>query len=319
MKAFLVFVILLFFFRITYGQGHYSGSSFNPNDYFAPHAGIIIPVWYGFANMDYYNAAGKKSDQLINPVPENPTALNIKQNVKTHSFILMAIYGGKGKILGADWGMMVIPTLNSPTASIALDYYSQQTGTGNYTFTNKSLGFGDMYIQPVWLSWKQNKMQYALNYGVWAPTGKYEPNSLDNGGHGYWSQNIRGAVKYKPIGQVGITVATTLEINHWQKDTDFREGSHLTIDGGGTYLLNSRGDEIGIFGHYTKQVSDDKGSTGSFLSDRIAGVGGFVSYWIVPKKVGAMARVTQNFSTESRFGGIAFQTGLNILIPTSPH
>lgn len=194
MKAFLVFVILLFFFRITYGQGHYSGSSFNPNDYFAPHAGIIIPVWYGFANMDYYNAAGKKSDQLINPVPENPTALNIKQNVKTHSFILMAIYGGKGKVLGADWGMMVIPTLNSPTASIALDYYSQQTGTGNYTFTNKSLGFGDMYIQPVWLSWKQNKMQYALNYGVWAPTGKYEPNSLDNGGHGYWSQNIRGAV-----------------------------------------------------------------------------------------------------------------------------
>lgn len=319
MKAFLVFVILLFFFRITYGQGHYSGSSFNPNDYFAPHAGIIIPVWYGFANMDYYNAAGKKSDQLINPVPENPTALNIKQNVKTHSFILMAIYGGKGKVLGADWGMMVIPTLNSPTASIALDYYSQQTGTGNYTFTNKSLGFGDMYIQPVWLSWKQNKMQYALNYGVWAPTGKYEPNSLDNGGHGYWSQNIRGAVKYKPIGQVGITVATTLEINQWQKDTDFREGSHLTIDGGGTYLLNSRGDEIGIFGHYTKQVSDDKGSTGSFLSDRIAGVGGFVSYWIVPKKVGAMARVTQNFSTESRFGGIAFQTGLNILIPTSPH
>lgn len=110
-----------------------------------------------------------------------------------------------------------------------------------------------------------------------------------------------------------------MEINHWQKDTDFREGSHLTIDGGGTYLLNSRGDEIGIFGHYTKQVSDDKGSTGSFLSDRIAGVGGFVSYWIVPKKVGAMARVTQNFSTESRFGGIAFQTGLNILIPTSPH
>ena len=319
MKAFLVFVILLFFFRITYGQGHYSGSSFNPNDYFAPHAGIIIPVWYGFANMDYYNAAGKKSDQLINPVPENPTALNIKQNVKTHSFILMAIYGGKGKVLGADWGMMVIPTLNSPTASIALDYYSQQTGTGNYTFTNKNLGFGDMYIQPVWLSWKQNKMQYALNYGVWAPTGKYEPNSLDNGGHGYWSQNIRGAVKYKPIGQVGITVATTLEINHWQKDTDFREGSHLTIDGGGTYLLNSRGDEIGIFGHYTKQVSDDKGSTGSFLSDRIAGVGGFVSYWIVPKKVGAMARVTQNFSTESRFGGIAFQTGLNILIPTSSH
>lgn len=47
--------------------------------------------------------------------------------------------------------MMIIPTLNSPTASIALDYYSQQTGAGRYNFTNKSLGFGDMYIQPIWL------------------------------------------------------------------------------------------------------------------------------------------------------------------------
>lgn len=319
MRALILLAATLVIIKSSYGQGHYSGSSFNPNDYFAPHAGIIIPVWYGFANMDYYNKVGEKSDQLINPVPGNPTTLNIKQNVKTHSFIMMAIYGGKGKILGADWGMMIIPTLNSPTASIALDYYSQQTGSGNYTFTNKSLGIGDMYIQPIWLSWKHNNMQYALNYGVWAPTGKYEPNSLDNGGHGYWSQNIRAAAKYRPIEKVGITLATTLEINHWQKDTDFKEGSHLTVDGGGTYLFSSRGDEVGVFGHYTQQISDDKGSTGSFLSDKIAGIGGFVSYWIVPKKVGAMARVTQNFSTESRFGGIAFQTGLNILIPTSPH
>lgn len=319
MRTLILLATLLTIIRSAYGQGHYNGSSFNPNDYFAPHAGIIIPVWYGFANMDYYNAAGKRSDQLINPVPGNPTALTIKQKVKTHSFILMAIYGGKGKILGADWGLMIIPTLNSPTASIALDYYSQQTGSGNYTFTNKSLGIGDMYIQPVWLSWKQNNMQYAINYGVWIPTGKYKPNSLDNGGHGYWSQNIRGAIKYKPIKQISMTLAATLEINHWQKNTDFREGNHLTIDGGATYLLNSRGDEIGLFGHYTQQISDDKGSIGSFLSDKIAGLGGFVSYWIVPEKIGLMARITQNFSTKNRFGGMAFQAGLNILIPTSPH
>jgi hypothetical protein len=63
---------------------------------------------------------------------------------------------------------------------------------------------------------------------------------------------------------------------------------------GGSYVLNSRGDEVGVFGHYTKQVSDDKGTEGSFLSDQTAGIGGFVSYWIVPKKIGAMARITQS-------------------------
>lgn len=299
----------------SFGQGHYNGSSFNPNDYFAPHEGIIIPVWYGYANMDYHNSKGEKSDQLITPKPENPTVLNIEQNVKTHSFILMAIYGGKGKIAGANWGMMVIPTLNSPTASVALDYYSQQTGSGTYTFTNKSIGFGDMYLQPVWLSWKKNSFQYALNYGVWAPTGKYEPNSMDNGGHGYWSQNIRGAVKYKPNHKINLSIASTFEINHWQKKTDFKEGSHLTIDFGGSYLINNRGDEFGVFSHYTQQISDDKGSEGNHVSDKIAGIGAFGSYWIIPKKVGAMFRITQNFNAENRFGGTAIQSGINILIP----
>jgi hypothetical protein len=214
-----IFYVLLFILSglEVYGQGHYNGSSFNPNDYFAPHEGFIIPVWYGYANMNYLNGQGKKTDQLINPVPGNPTALQIEQKVITHSFILMAIYGGKGKILGANWGLMVIQTVNSPTANIALDYYSQQTGPGRYVFTNKSLGFGDMYVQPIWLSWKQGKFQYALNYDLWAPTGKYEHGSLDNGGHGYWSHNIRGALKYKPTSKINLSIAPTLEINQWQK------------------------------------------------------------------------------------------------------
>ncbi|OJZ07139.1 transporter [Sphingobacterium sp. 40-24] len=313
-KIFYVFLFILSMMKV-YGQGHYNGSSFNPNDYFAPHEGLIIPVWYGYANMNYFNGQGKKTDQLINPVHGNPTALQIEQKVITHSFILMAIYGGKGKILGANWGLMVIPTVNSPTANIALDYYSQQTGPGRYVFTNKSLGFGDMYVQPIWLSWKQGKFQYALNYGLWAPTGKYEHGSLDNGGHGYWSHNIRGALKYKPTSKINLSIAPTLEINQWQKNTDFKEGSHLTFDLGGSYLLNSRGDEVGLFGNYSKQVSDDKGTEGSFLSDQNAGIGAFGSYWVVPHKIGIMARVTQNFATENRFGGIAFQTGVNFLIP----
>lgn len=298
----------------AFSQGHYSGSSFNPNDYFAPHEGWIIPVWYGYADMNYYNQAGKQSDQLINPAPGNPTELHIKQNVKTHSFILMAIYGGKGKILGANWGMMVIPTLNSPTANIALDYYSIQTGSGSYVFTNKSVGFGDMYIQPIWLSWTKGKFSYALNYGVWAPTGKYKPNDLDNGGHGYWSHNIRVAGKIKPEKKLNISLAGTLELNQWQKDTDFKEGTHLTFDLGGSYVLNTKGDEVGMFSHYTSQIGDDKGTNGGFLSDRVAGVGGFYSYWIKPMKIGLMARITQNFGAENRFAGTAAQVGVNFLI-----
>ncbi|CAL1518469.1 transporter [Chitinophaga sp. MM2321] len=309
-------IILLLFLPLlhitSFAQGHYTGSSFNPGDYFAPHAGWIIPVYYGYANMNYYNDAGNRSDQLITPTPSDPTSVHIKQNVKTNSFILMAIYGGKGKILGADWGMMVIPTLNSPTANIALDYYTGQTGSGTYTFTNKSLGFGDLYIQPVWLSWTKGKWSYALNYGVWAPTGKYKLHDLDNGGLGYFSHNIRVASRVKPISKLSISVAGTLELNHTQKESDFKEGTHLTIDFGSSYVFSSKGHEAGLFGHFTRQISDDTGE-GSLLSDRIWGIGGFGSYWLKPGKIGIMGRITQNFSARNRFAGTAAQVGVNFL------
>ncbi|MBB5440435.1 hypothetical protein HDC92_004136 [Pedobacter sp. AK017] len=48
--------------------------------------------------------------------------------------------------------------MNYHETKIALDYYSSQTGSGNYVFTNKSLGFGDTYVQPVWLSWTKGKI-----------------------------------------------------------------------------------------------------------------------------------------------------------------
>lgn len=76
---------------------------------------------------------------------------------------------------------------------------------------------------------------------------------------------------------------------------------------------------MGVFAHYATQVGDDKGSNGGFASDQIAGVGAFGSYWIVPMKIGIMARVTQNFAAENRFGGTAIQAGVNILIPSSSH
>lgn len=310
-----LFTVGLIFFLKTaaFSQGHYNGSSFNPGDYFAPHAGWIVPFYYGYAHMYYYNNDGKKADKLINPTPGNPTSLDIQQNVNTNSFILMAIYGGKKKVLGADWGMMVIPVLNNPTANIALDYYSNQTGPGSFKFTNKTWGFGDLYIQPVWLSWTKDKWSYGFTYGMWAPTGRYKPHDLDNAGLGYASHNIRVATRYKAPSKLSATLAATFELNHKQKESDFREAPHLTVDYGGTYLINKRGDEVGLFGHYTSQLGDDKGSSGSFLSDKIYGVGGFGSYWIKPHKIGVMMRVTQNFSARNRFSGTAVQAGFNFL------
>jgi hypothetical protein len=304
--------LVLSFSHFTVAQGHYNGGSFNPNDYFTAPPGFIIPAYYGYANMDFYNADGEKTDQLINPVPGNPTSVNLEQNVKTNSFILMLIYGGKGKILNADWGMMLIPMVNNPTANIALDYYTSETGSGNVSFKSNSWGLGDLYLQPIWLTWNRDKWSYSFTYGVWAPLGKYEAGDPENVGLGYWSHNFRAATKFRAAPQWLISLATTYEINAKQEGVDFEEAPHFTLDYGLSYTL-LKGHEFGLFGFYTTQTGEDNGTEGSFLSDQYAGLGAYGSYWIKPGKYGVLARVTQHFGTTNRFAGTTFQIGFNTL------
>lgn len=319
MRAFLLSVLVLSGLKLL-AQGHYMGSSFNPNDYFAPPPGFIIPVYYSYASMNYYNAEGNKSDQLINPVPGNPTSLSIEQQVNTHSFIAMVLYGGKNKILGANWGVMLLPTLNSPTANITLDYYSTQTDTGRVTLPSSSLGLGDLYVQPLWLSWTKPKWTYGLSYGMWLPIGRYSAGDAKNTGLGYLSHNIRAATKYVASPQWSVSMTATMELNHKQSGVDFTEAPHLTIDLGGVHTFK-KGHEFGMFGHYTKQLGEDTGTEGSFVSDRTFGIGAYGSYWLKPLKYGLLARYVQNFGVRNRFGGGAFAIGFNMLflnLPATP-
>ena len=293
-------------------QGHYMGSSFNPNDYFAPPSGFIVPLYYSYANMNFHNASGSRSDQVINPVPGDPTTLSIEQNVRTNAFIAMVLYGGRKKVVNADWGFLVLPTANNPTANLALDYYSTRTGSGTASISTSSWGLGDLYVQPLWLSWTRTKWTYGLAYGAWLPVGKYSPGSAENVGLGYASHNVRVAVKRKLSATWSASLVNTLEINHKQEGVDFQEAPHNTVDAG-AYHTFKQGHELGFFGHWTTQMGDDKGTQGSFVSDRMFGIGCYGSYWIKPYKFGVLARVTQNFGITDRFGGTTFSVGINLL------
>lgn len=312
MKKLSLLPFVLVTMKLALAQGHYAGSSFNPNDYFAPPPGVIIPVYYSFANMNYHNSQGKKSDVLINPTPGNPTELSLSQNVKTSSFIAMLLYGAKSKILGASWGMMVIPTVNNPSANIALDYFTSQGGSGSTAFKTNSWGLGDIYVQPVWLTWAKTKWTYGFAYGAWLPLGKYKTGDAKNVGLGYWSHNLRASTRFKPHPQWSLVGATTFEFNSIQKGVDFKEAPHFTFDYGAAYTM-LKGHEVGLFGFYTTQMGSDQGTEGSFLSDRVFGIGGYGSYWIKPGKFGVLGRFTQHFGTRNRFAGTAVQIGLNIL------
>ena len=311
-KVALVFGVLLLKLN-AFSQGHYNGGSFNPNDYFVPASqGWVFSLYYSYSQMDYFNDERLKTD-IIEISQNPPFSVELGQNVSTSSVIPMLIYFGKGKILNARWGMLALPIFNSPNANIALDFYFGQSSVVSHDINFKTFGFGDFYLQPAWLTWEKEQLVVTFSYGVWVPTGRYEINSTDNIGLGYWSHNLRVAGRYiSKSGFVG-TGAMTLELNNKQKDDDFTEGPHLTFDYGGAYIF-PKGHEAGIFGYGTWQMGDDKGEEAVTLKDQSYGLGMYGSYWIKPGKFGVLSRISTNFATKNRFGGLSFQLGLNYLL-----
>jgi hypothetical protein len=306
-------IIWIYFFSININsQGHYNGASFNPNDYFVPPSGWIFSFYYSYNQMDYYNASGNKTDLIeINKTP--PFSVEIGQKVATNSIIPLIIFGGSGEVLNANWGILAIPTINNPSANVALDFYSGQDIAFSESIDLNTWGLGDLYVQPVWLTWEKNEWAATFSYGTWLPIGKYEANSSENVGLGYWSHNFRLAGRFKPAMQISLVSAFTYELNSKQKDVDFTEAPHLTIDYGASYTF-LMGHEVGFFGFGTWQIGDDSGEKSVLPADQIYGIGIFGSYWFIPGKLGALSRFTTNFGTENRFGGFAFQIGLNYLL-----
>lgn len=312
LKLFLV-LFLIVTQSESFSQGHYVGSSFNTNDYFIPASpGWVFSLYYSYSQQDYHNNLGSKTD-LIEISQDPPFSIDMGQSVKTNSVIPMIIHFGKGKVLNARWGVLVLPLLNSPSANIALDFYTGQETPTTQNIEINSFGLGDFYIQPIWLTWEKNKIATTFSYGIWMPTGKYKANDPENVGLGYWSNNLRIASRYKPNAKISLTAATTYEINSKQKGVDFTEANHFTFDYAASYNF-TMGHEIGFFGHGSWQTGDDKGLKANPLDDRILGVGAYGSYWFIPGKIGVLARTSQNFETKNRFGGFSFQIGLNYLL-----
>ena len=156
-----------------------------------------------------------------------------------------------------------------------------------------------------------------MSYGAGLPVGKYKPNDSKNVGLGYLSHNFRAAARYQTKTRFVITSALTLELNHTQKGADFTEAPHLTLDYGASYSF-PMGHELGLFGFFTGQAGADKGSKAIPGKDRIGGLGLYGAYWFVPGKFSVLARYSTAMGVRNRFGGPAFQIGLNYLLMKAP-
>lgn len=141
------------------------------------------------------------------------------------------VYITQKKILGADYGMSVIVPIVAKDIEIKVPDLSIDSDDAN-------IGLGDIFIEPLVLSWHKQRWDFALGLGAQLPTGKWddsgEPANGDPGcGYGNGLLTL-GATYYLDEAKSWTISALTRTVVYFgeQDDTDYQPGDEFIIDWG---------------------------------------------------------------------------------------
>jgi len=185
--------------------GLLSGSQPDPGFYFAPY---------------YYRYdAGKLKDRFGNPLRPN-----ISGSLDANAYIATLWYVSEFKIFGANYGFMFVPAFTDNSFEVPILDVQSRSGTG----------FADLYFQPVNLGWKTERVDLTAGLGIYAPTGRYDPDASDNLGLGMWTfEPFFGATVYFDEAKSWHFATTAFYETHTKKkDTNIDVGDILTLEGG---------------------------------------------------------------------------------------
>jgi hypothetical protein len=172
------------------------------------------PTIIGALPIYGYNASRLKNS--------NGDAVNTSPDI--HAF-LMGIGGSvvtNLKILNANYG-----------ASLLIAFISNRI-EGNVIKSQSSLGFTDMYVQPLQLGWHLKRADFTVGYGVYIPTGKYEYGGSDNKGLGMWGHEFSAGTTlyFDPKKTFHFSAIGFFETHSTKKDVETKVGNIITVEGG---------------------------------------------------------------------------------------
>jgi hypothetical protein len=169
-----------------------------------------------------------------------------------------------------------------------------------------SSGFGDLYVQPVMLGWHQEKWDFSLYYGFYAPTGEYDKSSLANVGYGFWSHELNFATYYYVDKQkaTALFLDMNYEYNTRKEGSDVTPGQNVGFVYGISQYLSEQL-EVGINGASLFKVTGDTGSDvrNKEASDYTHSAGAQLSYWIIKHKLNLSGRCSWEYAASGRTKG----------------
>ena len=300
--------------------GHYSGGAMNIRDYLVPAAGTYAALYNYYYTTDQLNDAhgGKVDSTTIDPPGGGPgVTLGVDVNVDLVAFSPTLMWVTNVESLGIKYGAVVTQTVVNTSLDASL---STVTGRGGHTDSG-TVGLGDLFVQPLWLGKTTEHWDFALSYGFYAPTGKYDTETVtlpligpvrvessDNIGSGYWTQQLQTAVAWYPMAEQGTAVvaALTYETNGKKQHFDITPGDVVTLNWGVSQYLPLNEHfllEVGPAAYDTWQVTHDSGSAANGNLDEVHAVGGQLGVSYLPWNASLNLVAYNEYAAKDRFEG----------------
>jgi len=169
------------------------------------------------------------------------------------------------KVLGAYYGADVLVPFP----------YQNLESTG---YSGSKFGLGDIFVEPITLSWHPKQFDVAVGYGFWAPSGDYSQTDPVSPGKGFWTQMLTAGATYYPDEEKtwSISALNRYEINQENNDTGDTPGQYWTLEWGVGKSL-TKAIEVGVVGYYQVQTSSATGPTAPDGKDSVVGIGPEIS------------------------------------------
>jgi hypothetical protein len=192
------------------------------------------------------------------------------------------------KILGANYGMDVLVPFLYTDLNV--------NGAGDSSFS-----LGDIFVEPITLSWHGKQYDAAVGYGFWAPTGTYDANAMTNPGQNFWTQMFTaGATGYFDEERTwALSALCRYEFSSENPDTDITPGQRFTLEWGVSKTF-AKTIDVGVVGYFQQQTTQDSGSGADDNLGNVASVGPEVNMFFPSAKLFASLRYEYEFLASDR-------------------
>jgi hypothetical protein len=182
-------------------------------------------------------------------------------------------------------------------------------------------GFADSFYQPLILGWRMKRADIRAIYGFLAPTGRFEADTNNNVGSGYWTSVLSsGQTLYLTKNRgTALSAFEMYEFHGTQQGTAIHPGQTLNLDYSLTQTFQLHGElrlQLGLVGYGQWQTTDKHGPTISpeeaTARYKVNGLG-FAANALLPRRKASVGiKYFHEFDCRSTFQGYTMQVAAAI-------